>query len=402
MRDTRLRRLLAIDYPILQAGVPWVSNPELVAAVSNAGGLGVLHPSAGMAPDGDMAGNLRESIRATRRLTAAPFGVCFYLANPQAEELIDVALQEGARIAVTYGGSPALFTGKLKGEDAVVLHQVSTVRHARGAEAQGVDVVIADGYEGGGIRGPEEIPNLVLVPQIAEAVSIPIIVSGGVMDARGFVAAMALGAHGVQLGTRFVATHECIAHPKYKEALLGGHRHGHRRSRPVPLADSAPAERQEHPVQEHRAAPGPGQAGVLGRRAGGDPDTRGHSRRQPGEQRGLLRRGSRPGLGDNERRRGGREPGLGVTNGHSRPPLADPPGARGPGHPLVPRYSGASSSSADTSSSAMPRTLFRRSASISRPSRYRRRASMGVSPSATAAGILVLRSWSTSRVIAAT
>ena len=221
MRDTRLRRLLAIEYPILQAGVPWVSNPELVAAVSEAGGLGILHPSAGMASDGDMLVNLRENIRATRRLTTAPFGVCFYLANPMTEALIDVALQESARIAITYGGSPTLFTGKLKGEDVTVLHQVSTVRHARGAEAQGVDVVVADGYEGGGIRGPEEIPNLVLVPQIAEAVSIPIIVSGGVMDARGYVAASALGAHGVQLGTRFVATHECIAHPRYKEALLG-------------------------------------------------------------------------------------------------------------------------------------------------------------------------------------
>ena len=221
MKDTRLRRLLAIDYPILQAGVPWVSNPELVAAVSEAGGLGILHPSAGMANDGDMVVNLRENIRATRRLTTAPFGVCFYLANPLSEELIAVAIQEGVRIAVTYGGSPALYTGKLKAKDVTVLHQVSTVRHARGAEAQGVDVVVADGYEGGGIRGPEEIPNLVLVPQIAEAVSIPIIVSGGVMDARGYVAAMALGAHGVQLGTRFVATHECIAHAKYKEALLG-------------------------------------------------------------------------------------------------------------------------------------------------------------------------------------
>ena len=221
MRDTRLRRLLAIEHPILQAGVPWASNPELVAAVSEAGGLGILHPSAGMAQDGDLAGNLRENIRAARSLTTAPFGVCFYLANPLTDELIDVALQEGVRTAVTYGGSPALFTGKLKAEDAVVLHQASTVRHARGAEAQGVDVIIADGCEGGGIRGPEETPNLVLVPQVAEAVSIPVIASGGIMDARGYVAALALGAQGVQLGTRFVATHECIAHPKYKEALLG-------------------------------------------------------------------------------------------------------------------------------------------------------------------------------------
>ena len=221
MRDTRVRGPLAIDHPILQAGVPWVSNPELVAAVSNAGGLGILHPSAGMAPDGDMVDNLSENIRRVRRLTSSPFAVNFYLAHPRASELIDVALEEGMRIAVTYSGSPALYTGRLRNADVIVLHQVSTVRHARGAEAQGVDLIIAEGYEGGGIRGPDEIPNLALMPQIADAVSIPVIASGGIMDARGYVAALALGAQGVQMGTRFVATHECVAHPKYKEALLG-------------------------------------------------------------------------------------------------------------------------------------------------------------------------------------
>ena len=221
MKNTRVSRLLAIDYPILQAGVPWVSNPELVAAVSEAGGLGILHPSAGMSPDGDMLGNLRENVRSVRRLTNNPFGVCFYLANPSVSQLIDAAMEGGMRTAVTYGGSPALYTGVLKKNEVAVLHQVSTVRHARGAESQGVDAIIAEGYEGGGIRGPGEIPNLVLVPQIAQAMSIPVIVSGGIMDARGYVAALALGAEGVQLGTRFVATHECIAHPRYKEALLG-------------------------------------------------------------------------------------------------------------------------------------------------------------------------------------
>ena len=221
MKDTRLRRMLAIDQPIFQAGMPWVSNPELVAAVSDAGGLGILHPSAGMNPDGDLADNLRENMRKVRRITNDPFGVSFYLANPQVSSLIEVALEEGMRIAVTYGGSPALHTGILKNSQVTVLHQVSSVRHARGAEAQGVDVVVAEGYEAGGIRGPDEIPNCVLVPQIADAVSIPIIASGGIIDARGYVSALALGAHGVQLGTRFVATHECIAHPKYKEALLG-------------------------------------------------------------------------------------------------------------------------------------------------------------------------------------
>ena len=221
MKNTRVSRLLAIDHPILQAGMPWVSNPELVAAVSEAGGLGILHPSAGMSPDGDMVDNLRENIRRIRRYTNNPFGVSFYLANPLVSNLIDVAVEEGTRIALTYSGSPALYTGVLKRNEVVVLHQVSTVRHARGAEAQGVDMVIAEGYEGGGIRGPDETPNLVVVPQIVDAVSVPVIASGGIMDARGYVAALALGAQGVQLGTRFVATHECVAHARYKEALLG-------------------------------------------------------------------------------------------------------------------------------------------------------------------------------------
>ena len=221
MRNSRLCRLLAIDHPILQAGMPWVSNPELVAAVSDAGALGILHPSAGMSRDGDMVDNLRENIRKVRRLTGNPFGVSFYLANPLVRRLIDTALEEGMRIALTYSGSPALYTGIFKNNEVTVLHQISTVRHARGAEAQGVDVIIAEGYEGGGIRGPDEIPNLVLLPQIAEAVSVPFIASGGFIDARGYVAALALGAQGVQMGTRFVATHECIAHPRYKEALLG-------------------------------------------------------------------------------------------------------------------------------------------------------------------------------------
>ena len=221
MKSSVLSQLLGIEHPILMAGVPWVSNPELVAAVSDAGGLGMLHPSAGMAAGGDMVNNLRENIRSVRRLTGSPFGVSFYLANPLASELINVAVEEGIRIALTYGGSPALHTGVLTKNNITVLHQVSTVRHARGAEAQGVGVIVAEGYEGGGIRGPDELPNFVLIPQVASTVSIPIVASGGIMDARGYIAARALGAQGVQLGTRFVATHECIAHPRYKEALLG-------------------------------------------------------------------------------------------------------------------------------------------------------------------------------------
>ena len=221
MIGAKVTQILSVDYPILQAGMPWVSNPELVAAVSNAGGLGILHPSAGMAADGDIADNLRQNMRKVRRLTDNSFGVSFNLANPIVGELVDVALEEGVKIAVTYSGSPALYTGTLKNNGARVLHQVSTVRHARGADAQGVDVIIAEGYEGGGIRGPDENTNFVLIPQVAGAVSLPIVASGGIMNVRGYVAALSLGAQGVQMGTRFVATHECIAHARYKEALLG-------------------------------------------------------------------------------------------------------------------------------------------------------------------------------------
>ena len=137
MKRTRICSLLGIDLPILQAGLPWVSNPELVAAVSNAGGLGILHPTAGIEDDDDLVENLRANIRRVQRLTRNPFGVTLYLPNPTITDLIEAASQEGVRIAVTYGGSPALCTGTLKDHDIIVLHQVATVRHASGAEAQG-------------------------------------------------------------------------------------------------------------------------------------------------------------------------------------------------------------------------------------------------------------------------
>jgi NAD(P)H-dependent flavin oxidoreductase YrpB (nitropropane dioxygenase family) len=220
MKRTRVCDVLGINHPILQAGLPWVSNPQLVAAVSNAGGLGILHPTAGMELDGDIVRNLQENMRRVHRITDKPFGVAFYLSNPRTPDLIEAATQEGMRIAVTYGGSPSMHTGDLKERDVIVIHQVATVRHARGAEAQGVDIVIADGFEGGALRGVDKVSTIVLVPQIASSVSIPVIASGGIADSRGYVAALALGAQGVQLGSRFVATRECISHQKYKEAII--------------------------------------------------------------------------------------------------------------------------------------------------------------------------------------
>ncbi len=220
MKRTPVSTALGIAHPVLQAGMPWVSNPELVAAVSNAGGLGVLHPTSGIEPGADPVANLHAVVRHVQRLTQKPFGVSFYLPHPQVEQLIEAAAQEGIGIAITYGGSPALYTGTLKDHSMTVIHQVATVRHARGAEAQGVDMVIAEGFEGGGLRGVDKVSTMVLVPQVVGSVAIPVIASGGIVDSRGYVAAIALGAMGVQMGSRFVATTECISHQKYKSAIV--------------------------------------------------------------------------------------------------------------------------------------------------------------------------------------
>ena len=220
MKRTPVSTALGISYPVLQAGLPWVSNPELVAAVSNAGGLGILHPTSGLEIGGDPVADLHAVIRKVQRLTSKPFGVSFYLAHPQIEQLIEASAQEGINIAITYGGSPALYTGSLKDHGMTVIHQVTTVRHARGAEAQGVDMVIAEGFEGGGLRGVDQVSTMVLVPQVVGSIAIPVIASGGIMDSRGYVAATALGAMGVQMGTRFVATKECVSHQIYKTAMI--------------------------------------------------------------------------------------------------------------------------------------------------------------------------------------
>ena len=197
-----------------------MSNPELVAAVSNAGGLGILHPTAGVEVGGDPIADLHAVIRRVQRLTTKPFGVSFHLPHPQIEQLIEASAQEGITIAITYGGSPALYTGTLKDHNMTVIHQISTVRQARGAEAQGVDMVIAEGFEGGGLRGSDKVSTMVLVPQVVGSIAIPVIASGGIVDSRGYVAAIALGAMGVQMGSRFVATKECISHQSYKSAMI--------------------------------------------------------------------------------------------------------------------------------------------------------------------------------------
>ena len=217
---TRICDLLGINYPILQGGMLWIASAELAAAVSNAGALGVVSPLAGMERGGDPVENLKAQILRTRELTDRPFGVNVPLDLRYAGLLIDLLIQESVTIVVTAAGNPREYTEVLGATGARVLHVVSSVRQARTAEASGVDAVIAEGVDAGAHNGFDEIPLFALIPQVADAVSVPVIAAGGISDARGLAAAMALGAEGVQLGTRFVAAEECMAHQAYKQAII--------------------------------------------------------------------------------------------------------------------------------------------------------------------------------------
>ena len=220
MKKTRLCDLLGIEYPIIQGGMVWITNAELVAAVSNAGGLGLISPTAGMSLNDDQVAHLRQQIRTAKSLTSKPFGVNLPLLTPGVEDLIAAVIDERVSVVVTAAGNPALYTSRLKEAGIKVLHVAAAVRHAQSAERRGVDAVIAEGYEAGGHNGLDEITTFALIPQVVDAVAIPVVAAGGIADARGVVAALALGAAGVQMGTRFVATHECAAHPNFKEAIV--------------------------------------------------------------------------------------------------------------------------------------------------------------------------------------
>jgi len=220
MKRTRVCNLLKIDYPILQGGMFWLATAELASAVSNAGALGVISPHAGMERHGDPLDNLRLQIAAARKLTKKPFGINIPLNLEQTGLLIDLILREKVNIVVTAAGDPHLYTEVLRSEGIKVLHVVSTVKQAQSAESCKVDAVIVEGVEAAAHLGFDEIPLFSLIPQVADGVSVPVIAAGGIVDSRGVVAAFALGAEGVQLGTRFVAVEENIAHSRYKQAIL--------------------------------------------------------------------------------------------------------------------------------------------------------------------------------------
>ena len=211
--NNRICRLFAITYPIIQAGMVWCSGWRLASAVSNAGGLGLLGAGS-MYPE-----VLREHIRKCRANTVKPFGVNVPLLYPEIEKLIQVILEEGVRIVFTSAGNPSVWTGRLKEEGLTVTHVVSSVRFAMKAAEAGVDAVVAEGFEAGGHNGREETTTLVLVPMIADAVSVPLIAAGGIADGRGMLATEALGAEGIQVGTRFAASRESSAHEHFKQRV---------------------------------------------------------------------------------------------------------------------------------------------------------------------------------------
>lgn len=220
MKKTRVCDLLGIQYPIIQGGMLWLATAELAAAVSNSGGLGIISPLAGMEKYGDSIKNLQLQIGKARDLTKKPFGINIPLDLEQSGMFIDVVLKEKTDIIVTAAGDPHHYTEVLHKEGIKVSHVVSSVRQAQIAESCNVDAVIVEGFEAAAHLGFDELPLFSLIPQVADVVSIPVIAAGGIVDARGVVAAFALGAEGVQLGTRFVVVEENIANSKYKQAIL--------------------------------------------------------------------------------------------------------------------------------------------------------------------------------------
>lgn len=212
MIKTSLCDILGIEYPVIQGGMAWVATGELAGAVSNAGGLGII--GAGNAP----ADIVRKEIRKVKQITTKPFGVNVMLLSPFVEEVMDVIIEERVPVITTGAGNPGKYITRLKAIDCKIIPVVPSVSLAKRMEKLGVDAIIAEGTEAGGHIG--ELSTFVLVPQIVDAVNIPVIAAGGIADGRGLVAALTLGAEGVQIGTRFICSLECTAHQRYKEAVL--------------------------------------------------------------------------------------------------------------------------------------------------------------------------------------
>lgn len=212
--NNRITNIFGIKYPIIQAGMVWVSGWKLASAVSNNCGLGLIG-SGSMKPE-----LLEEHILNCKKATEKSFGVNIPLMRKDAEELVNVCISNKIKIVFTSAGNPKTFIEKLKENNIVVAHVVPSVKFALKAEQAGCDAVVAEGVEAGGHNGTDEITTMCLIPQVVDAVKIPVIAAGGIADGRGILAALSLGAEGVQIGTRFAATIESSAHTNYKEKVV--------------------------------------------------------------------------------------------------------------------------------------------------------------------------------------
>ena len=210
----KITSLLGIQYPIIQAGMVWCSGWRLASAASNNGALGVLGAGS-MYPD-----VLREHIQKCKNATQNPFAVNIPLFYPQIEELFEILFEEGVKVVITSGGDPALYTQKMKKLGITVLHVIANTKFAKKAEDAGVDAVIAEGFEAGGHNGRDETTTMCLVPSIVQHVSIPVVAAGGIASGETMLAAMSLGADGVQIGSRFAISKESSAHELFKSYVV--------------------------------------------------------------------------------------------------------------------------------------------------------------------------------------
>ncbi|MEY3599175.1 MAG: hypothetical protein RL521_1597 [Bacteroidota bacterium] len=245
----KLTEILGIDFPIIQGGMIWCSGWELAAAVSNAGGLGTIGAGS-MYPD-----VLREQIRKCKAATTRPFAVNLPLIYPQVAEHIQIIIEEEVPVVITSAGNPKLYAPTFKEAGRVLMHVVSSAKFAKKAEDAGCDAVIAEGFEAGGHNGREETTTLCLIPQVVDAVTIPVIAAGGIADGRSMLAVMALGASGAQMGSRFVLTHESSAHMNFKQAVLnaqeGDTQLTLKELTPVRLLNSPFADQVKQAYQDH-------------------------------------------------------------------------------------------------------------------------------------------------------
>jgi enoyl-[acyl-carrier protein] reductase II len=212
--SNRITKLFGIDYPIIQAGMIWASGWRLASEVSNAGGLGLIG-SGSMYPD-----VLREHIQKCKAATSKPFGVNIPLLYPDIDKHIQIIIEEGVKIVFTSAGNPKTWTSVLKEKGITVVHVISSSKFAKKAEEAGCDAVVAEGFEAGGHNGREETTTMVLIPAVVNAVKIPVIAAGGIATGKQMLAAMVMGAEGVQMGSRFVASEEASSHINFKNAVI--------------------------------------------------------------------------------------------------------------------------------------------------------------------------------------